>query len=58
MTQERRLVEVRKNILKQNDVIARELRSEVPRSCVFVVSLGSSPGSGKTTLLESAAAAR
>ena len=52
MTQEPRLVEVRKNILKQNDVVARELRCEFRRSNVFVVSLVSSPGSGKTTLLE------
>jgi hydrogenase nickel incorporation protein HypB len=52
MTQEPRLVEVRKNILKQNDVVARELRGEFLRSNVFVVSLVSSPGSGKTTFLE------
>jgi hydrogenase nickel incorporation protein HypB len=52
MTQEPRLVEVRKNILKQNDVVARELRGEFRRSNVFVVSFVSSPGSGKTTLLE------
>src|SRR5208283_5311755 len=49
---EPRLVEVRKNILKQNDVVARELRGEFRRSNVFVVSLVSSPGSGKTTFLE------
>ena len=52
MTQEPRLVEVRKNILRQNDVAARELRDEFRRSNVFVVSLVSSPGSGKTALLE------
>jgi len=52
MMQEPRLVEVRKNILKQNDMIARELRDEFRRSKVFVVSLVSSPGSGKTSLLE------
>jgi hypothetical protein len=51
MTQEPRLVEVRKNILKQNDVVARELRAEFLRFNV-VVSLVSSPGSGKTTFLE------
>lgn len=45
MTQEPRLVEVRKNILKQNDLVARELRAEFRRSNVFVVSLVSSPGS-------------
>src|SRR5438105_166645 len=52
MTHEPRLVEVRKNILKQNDVIARGLRESFRSSGVFVVSLVSSPGSGKTTFLE------
>ena len=52
MIQEPRLVEVRKNILKQNDVVARELREEFRKCNVFVVSLVSSPGSGKTTFLE------
>ena len=52
MTQEPRLVKVRENILKQNDMVARELRDEFRRSNVFVVSLVSSPGSGKTALLE------
>src|SRR6202451_3955367 len=47
-----RLVEVRRNVLKQNDVIARALREEVRAAGVFVVSLVSSPGSGKTTFLE------
>ena len=47
-----RLVEVRKNILKQNDLIARELRERFRRAGVFVVSLVSSPGAGKTMLLE------
>lgn len=52
MTQEPRLVEVRKNILKQNDLNARELRRRFHEAGVFVVSLVSSPGAGKTTLLE------
>src|SRR5438874_1521665 len=52
MTHEPRLLEVRKNILKQNDVIARGLRENFRSSGVFVVSLVSSPGSGKTTFLE------
>src|SRR5271155_3445524 len=47
-----RLVEVRKNVLKQNDVVARELRHRFHESEVFAVSLVSSPGSGKTMLLE------
>ena len=51
MSREPRLVEVRKNILKQNDVIARGLRDGFRNSSIFVVSLVSSPGSGKTTFL-------
>jgi len=47
-----RLIEVRKNILRQNDVVARELREQFRGTGVFVVSLVSSPGSGKTAFLE------
>jgi hydrogenase nickel incorporation protein HypB len=49
---EPRLVEVRRNVLKQNDIIARALRDQFRGAGVFVVSLVSSPGSGKTTFLE------
>jgi hydrogenase nickel incorporation protein HypB len=49
---EPRLVEVRKNVLKQNDVIARGLRERFRQAGVFVISLVSSPGSGKTAFLE------
>jgi len=49
---EPRLLEVRKNVLKQNDLIARALRDQFRSAGVFVVSLVSSPGSGKTTFLE------
>jgi hydrogenase nickel incorporation protein HypB len=47
-----RLVEVRQNILKHNDVIARALRARFDENRLRVISLVSSPGSGKTTLLE------
>jgi len=47
-----RLLEIRQNVLKRNDVIARELRAEFRKSGVFVVSLVSSPGAGKTMFLE------
>jgi hydrogenase nickel incorporation protein HypB len=47
-----RLVEVRKNVLKQNDLTARALREQFRAAGVFVVSLVSSPGSGKTLFLE------
>jgi hydrogenase nickel incorporation protein HypB len=46
-----RLVEVRQKVLKQNDVVARELRQQFQHAGVLVVSLVSSPGAGKTTLL-------
>ena len=52
MSQETRLVEVRKNVLKKNDVTARALRERFHQAGVFVVSLVSSPGSGKTAFLE------
>jgi hydrogenase nickel incorporation protein HypB len=46
------MIEVRRNVLKQNDIIAHSLRDQFRDASVFVVSLVSSPGSGKTTLLE------
>ena len=52
MTPEPRLIEVRKNVLKQNDVLARALRERFREAGVLVVSLVSSPGSGKTAFLE------
>jgi hydrogenase nickel incorporation protein HypB len=52
MNPEPRLVEVRKNVLKQNDLTARALRTRFRGAGVYVVSLVSSPGSGKTTFLE------
>lgn len=47
-----RLVEVRRNVLKQNDVLAAELRRRFADAGVFVTSLVSSPGTGKTEFLE------
>src|SRR6202030_4861395 len=47
-----RLIEVRKNVLKQNDVIARALRERFREAGVLAISLVSSPGSGKTAFLE------
>ena len=52
MSAEPRLLEVRKNVLKQNDVVARMLRERFRRQGTFVVSLVSSPGAGKTAFLE------
>jgi len=54
MSNQPRLVEVRQNVLKQNDLLARELRRRFQEADVCVVSLVSSPGSGKTAFLEKA----
>lgn len=51
-----RIVEVRQNVLKHNDEVARGLRGRFQEAGVLVVSLVSSPGSGKTTFLERALA--
>jgi hydrogenase nickel incorporation protein HypB len=47
-----RIVEVRRNILKQNDLAAAVLRQRFAASGTFVTSLVSSPGAGKTAFLE------
>ncbi len=52
MNSQTRLVQVRQQVLKQNDVVARALRERFQNAGVFVVSLVSSPGSGKTAFLE------
>src|SRR6516162_8699061 len=52
MSAETRLIQVRRHILKQNDVVARGLRDRFREAGVYVVSLVSSPGSGKTLFLE------
>ena len=52
MSTQPRLVEVRQNVLKQNDLLARWLRQRFSETGVYVISLVSSPGAGKTTLLE------
>jgi hydrogenase nickel incorporation protein HypB len=52
MSSQPRLLEVRKNVLKQNDLIARTLRERFNAEGTFVVSLVSSPGAGKTAFLE------
>ena len=52
-----RLVEVRENVLKQNDVLARSMRARFREAGVFTASLVSSPGAGKTMFLEKTLAA-
>ncbi|AEH48042.1 hydrogenase nickel incorporation protein HypB [Parageobacillus thermoglucosidasius] len=49
-----RIVEIRQNVLKKNDLLARELRKRFQKTGVYVVNLVSSPGAGKTTLLTEA----
>lgn len=46
-----RILEVRKNVLKRNDELARALRGRFLADGVLVVNLVSGPGTGKTTLL-------
>lgn len=47
-----RIVEVRQNVLRKNDELARALRTRFNLAGVFVVSVVSSPGAGKTELLQ------
>jgi hydrogenase nickel incorporation protein HypB len=52
MSEPPRLVQVRQNVLKHNDVAARALRERFRAAGTYVVSLVSSPGAGKTAFLE------
>jgi hydrogenase nickel incorporation protein HypB len=52
MASDPRMVEVRRSVLKHNDVVAHGLRERFREAGVCVASLVSSPGSGKTALLE------
>lgn len=47
-----RIVEIRKGILKKNDLLAAELRGRFHQAGLFAVNLVSSPGTGKTTFLQ------
>jgi len=52
MSSQPRMVEVRQNVLKQNDLLARKLRQRFADAGLLVVSMVSTPGAGKTALLE------
>jgi hydrogenase nickel incorporation protein HypB len=52
MSSQPRMVEVRQNVLKHNDMLARVLRKRFEEADVLVISLVSTPGAGKTALLE------
>jgi len=47
-----RIVEVRRNILRKNDVLAGQLRRRFEGAGIFTTSLVSSPGAGKTAFLK------
>ena len=47
MSAKTRMIEVRENVFKQNDLVARALRERFREAGVFVVSLVSSPGAWK-----------
>ncbi len=47
-----RILQVRTQILKKNDELARGMRAEFAAAGVYVVNLVSSPGTGKTRLLQ------
>jgi hydrogenase nickel incorporation protein HypB len=52
MSEHPRLVQVRTQVLKHNDIVARGLRARFRAAGTYVVSLVSSPGAGKTAFLE------
>jgi len=52
MNLEPRILEVRKNVLKQNDIVAHAMRNLFHAQRTLAVSLVSSPGAGKTMFLE------
>ncbi len=51
MTDEVKIIEIKKSIFEDNEKDADALRAELKRKGVFLLNLMSSPGSGKTTTL-------
>ena len=49
--EEVRLIEVKENIMSDNDAVARSLRARLSKEKTFLINLMSSPGSGKTSLI-------
>ncbi|MBA2881986.1 hydrogenase nickel incorporation protein HypB [Desulfosalsimonas propionicica] len=49
--EEIKLIEIKENILSDNDEAARQLRQKLADEKTFVINLMSSPGAGKTSLL-------
>lgn len=51
MTKSPKIIQIRKNILEDNDINAQKLRDKFKKHKILVVNIVSSPGSGKTELL-------
>lgn len=51
MTREVRLIEVKEDILADNDAVATSLRERLVKEKIFLINLMASPGAGKTTLI-------
>jgi len=46
-----RLIEIKEDIMSDNDAVARSLRARLSKEKTFLINLMSSPGSGKTSLI-------
>jgi len=49
--EEVRLIEVKEDIMSDNDAVARSLRDRISKEKTFLINLMSSPGAGKTSLI-------
>ena len=49
--EEIRLIEVKEDIMADNDAVAKSLRARLSKEKTFLINLMSSPGSGKTSLI-------
>ena len=49
--EEVRLIEVKENIMSDNDAVAKSLRDRLSKEKTFLINLMSSPGAGKTSLI-------
>jgi len=49
--EEIRLIEIKEDILSDNDAVAKRLRDKLTREKTFLLNLMSSPGAGKTSLI-------
>ena len=47
-----KIINIKKNVLAENDILAEKLRREFRKKNVFTINIIGSPGCGKTTLLE------